>query len=351
VQYSTNQCQESQRKESEGSDSIGKVSVLWPFPADSCEHDLGRTLPTVEFLYKASSQESDAREAKGISHTEAGRIKETYHEGGNKKQIPPTYNKHYIHDTRQQNKEIHDRGLSFLNTSKTARINEIKAKRNETEDNRVEVQKYDNISKGEFCPNRAGIGCMLAPTRQLLRIGVVGNVDGTKWTSCRFVQPYYRIGRDGSKGPLHTVSEGGTVECCNNSPMVIEIIANESDRHQLALSLNRGFCDVSSLTECMNAKSGYNIYFDEVQEFGFNHIILVGKRDYGIIFIDCYGRAFELDRMSDALWPLGNSLEEVATKRLGGTAWDVDYNGIVHEFEYCMCTKLDCFFRITLYSN
>ena len=101
----------------------------------------------------------------------------------------------------------------------------------------------------------------------------------------------------------------------------------------------------------MNAKSGYNIYFYEVQEFGFNHIILVGKRDYGIIFIDCYGRVFELDRMSDALWPLGNSLEEVATKRLDGTVWDVDDNGIVHEFEYCMCTTLDCFFSITLYSN
>ncbi|CAI2164438.1 437_t:CDS:2 [Funneliformis geosporum] len=341
VEYSTNQCQDSQWKENKGSNSPGEVSVMWPLPADSCKHELGRTLPTVEFLYKASNKESDAREAKGISHTEAGRFKEKYHEGGNKKEIPPTYNKHYIYDTRQQNKEIHGRGFCFLNTSKTARINEFKAKRNETDDSRVEVSKYDDISKGEICPNREGVSCILAPTWQLLRVGAVGNVEGrTKWTSCRFVQPYYRIGRDGSQRPLHTVSEGGTVGRCNNSPMVIEIIANESDRHQLALSLNRGFCDVSRLTECMNAKSGYDIYFDEVQEFGFSHIILVGKRNYGIIFIDCYGRFFELDRMSDALWPLGNSLEEVATKRSDGTVWDVDDNGIVHEFEYYIESEL-----------
>ena len=178
----------------------------------------------------------------------------------------------------------------------------------------------------------------------------MGNIEGPNWT-CRFVKPYYRIGRDGSQRTLHTVSEGDTVGCCNNSPMVIEIIANESERHQLALSLGRRFYDVSNLTECKNAKSGYSIYFDEVQEFGFNHILLVGKRDDGIMFIDCYGRVFELDRMSDALWPLGDSLEEAATKCPGRTALGVDDNGIVYEFEYCMCTKLDCFFSITLYSN
>ncbi|CAB4437436.1 unnamed protein product [Rhizophagus irregularis] len=51
--------------------------------------------------------------------------------------------------------------------------------------------------------------------------------------------------------------------------------------------------------------------------------------------IDCYGRVFELDRMSDALWPLGNSLEEAATKPwTGEVAWDVDEDGVVFEWEY-----------------
>jgi len=48
----------------------------------------------------------------------------------------------------------------------------------------------------------------------------------------------------------------------------------------------------------------------EVQEFGFDHIILIGKRDYGILFLDCYGRVFVLNDMSGVLWPRGNSLDE-----------------------------------------
>jgi hypothetical protein len=120
---------------------------------------------------------------------------------------------------------------------------------------------------------------MPTPMGQLLQVGAVGSIEGTKWTSCQFVQPYYRIGRDGSQRALYNVSEGSTLieshGCHNNSPMVIEIIASESKRHQLVVSLKQGFCEVSSLAECMNAKSIYRTYFDEVQEFGFNHIIFL----------------------------------------------------------------------------
>jgi hypothetical protein len=110
---------------------------MWPLPTDSCKHELGHTLSIVEFLSEASNQE----EAKGISHTEAGRFEETDHEGGKKKEILPTYNKHYIHDTRQQNKEVHGKSLNFFDTSKTTRINKFKGKRNESGDSKVEVIK------------------------------------------------------------------------------------------------------------------------------------------------------------------------------------------------------------------
>src|SRR5688572_29825522 len=125
---------------------------------------------------------------------------------------------------------------------------------------------------------------MQAQLGQLRRIGTVGNVEGTKWTSCRFVQPLYRIERDCSQSSLLNVSEGSTLietqGYCNNSYMVIDIIASESGRHRLADDANQGPCEVSSLTECLNAKSGYGTYFEKVQNFGFNHIILVGKRDF-----------------------------------------------------------------------
>ncbi|CAG8727900.1 7925_t:CDS:2 [Rhizophagus irregularis] len=217
--------------------------------------------------------------------------------------------------------------------------NKNKCGRNKSEGNNEEVRKNDGISRGKSCPNSARIEHMQTPMGKLRRMCAVGSDEGTRWTSCRFVQPRYRIGKDDSQRPLHNVSEGSTLiesqGCCSNLSMVVEIMESESNRHQLAVAANQGPCEVSSLTECMNAKSDYVSYFDEVKNFGFNHIILVGKREYGIIFLDCYGRLFELDMMSGVLWPLGNSLEEAKTKPwTGEVAWNIGDDGSIFEFEY-----------------
>ncbi|CAB4494971.1 unnamed protein product [Rhizophagus irregularis] len=118
--------------------------------------------------------------------------------------------------------------------------------------------------------------------------------EGTRWTSYRFVQPRYRIGKDGSQRPLHNVSESNTLiesqGCCSNLSMVVEIMESESNRYQLAVAANQGPCEVSSLTEYM---------------------------------------------MSGVLWPLGNSLEEAKTKPwTGEVAWNIGDDGDIFEFEY-----------------
>uniref|UniRef100_U9U1Q9 Uncharacterized protein n=1 Tax=Rhizophagus irregularis (strain DAOM 181602 / DAOM 197198 / MUCL 43194) TaxID=747089 RepID=U9U1Q9_RHIID len=59
-------------------------------------------------------------------------------------------------------------------------------------------------------------------------------------------------------------------------------------------------------------------YINRVAEFGFNHIIIVGETEYGMIFIDCYGRVFMWDDESPMLWPLGNSPEEVPKQTIKG---------------------------------
>ncbi|CAB4445599.1 unnamed protein product [Rhizophagus irregularis] len=71
-------------------------------------------------------------------------------------------------------------------------------------------------------------------------------------------------------------------------------------------------------------------YINRVAEFGFNHIIIVGETEYGMIFLGCYGRVFMWDDESPMLWPLGNSPEEVPkqTIKLG---WFVK-NGDVYEY-------------------
>ncbi|UZO03550.1 uncharacterized protein OCT59_023957 [Rhizophagus irregularis] len=74
-------------------------------------------------------------------------------------------------------------------------------------------------------------------------------------------------------------------------------------------------------------------YISCVAEYGFDHIIIVEETDYGMIFLDCYGRVFQLDDESQFLWPLGDSPEEAqkySTDR-GELAWFVE-NGVIHEY-------------------
>ncbi|CAB4428729.1 unnamed protein product [Rhizophagus irregularis] len=199
----------------------------------------------MELLCQTSHQESNSQETKGISLTKPGSFEETVYEDRTKKSISSIYDKPYI----QQNKEIQTQSFSLPITSETAKNNKIKCKKNKSRDSKDGVREYDDISRSKSCPNKARIESMQASMGKLCRIGVVGSDEETKWTSCRFVQPYYRIGRDCTEIPLHNVSESH--ECYNNSFMIIEIIASESNCHQLAKSVNQKPCEVSNLTECM----------------------------------------------------------------------------------------------------
>ncbi|RGB29677.1 hypothetical protein C1646_818370 [Rhizophagus diaphanus] len=127
------------------------------------------------------------KESKGSDNR--GRFEETVCEDGTKKDIPPIYDKPYSYDTRQQNKKIH---VKVIN-------------------NNEEVRKNDVISRGKSCSNSARIEHMQAPMGKLCRMCAVGSDERTKWTSCQFVQPCYRIGKDVSHRPLHNVSESSSI--------------------------------------------------------------------------------------------------------------------------------------------
>ncbi|PKC06536.1 hypothetical protein RhiirA5_360162, partial [Rhizophagus irregularis] len=53
-------------------------------------------------------------------------------------------------------------------------------------------------------------------------------------------------------------------------------------------------------------KEEFTSYIEEVNRYGFDHIIIIGKLYYRMLFLDCFGRVFNLDGMTDALWFLGN---------------------------------------------
>ncbi|CAB5384707.1 unnamed protein product [Rhizophagus irregularis] len=259
MEYSTNQCQESQWKESKGSDNRGKTSNSWSLPADSRSHNLRRTLFTMEFLHKASNQESNTREAKELSHSEGGSFEEAVHDDGKKKEVPSTYDKYYIHNTKQQNREIHDRSLGLFNTSKTISTHVINVGGNERDGFRIEGERYENNERSKYCPNATRIRSLHVALGELVPTG-------------------------GSTEPVHKMPEGcGLNESCRcggDSPMVIEVIANECERNVFASYINHGDCDVLNIN-CIKPGSSLEDYVEEVQEYGFNHIILIGE--HGVI--------------------------------------------------------------------
>ncbi|PKY57454.1 hypothetical protein RhiirA4_478529 [Rhizophagus irregularis] len=125
----------------------------------------------------------------------------------------------------------------------------IKCKRNKSGGSKDEVREYNDISRGKSYPNKARIESMQASMGKLRRIGIVKSDEGQNEYHANL---YSHVERDLTEKLLHNMSEGH--ECCN---MVIEIIVSESNRHQLAESINKEPCEVSNLTECIKVKADY----------------------------------------------------------------------------------------------
>ncbi|CAB4388517.1 unnamed protein product [Rhizophagus irregularis] len=152
--------------------------------------------------------------------------------------------------------------------------------------------------------------------------------------TCRFVHAYSRLAQ-----------EEGSVRIDSQSAMLQVHVYNRKDASQRSCNDT----PISTLVEKFKDKSriadfiGFKVldtdpkelmyYISCVAEYGFNHIIIVGETDYGMIFLDCYGRVFQLDDESQFLWPLGDSPEEAQKYSTDGDelAWFVE-NGVVREY-------------------
>src|SRR5947207_1003226 len=85
---------------------------------------------------------------------------------------------------------------------------------------------------------------------------------------------------------------------CENSIMVVEKIKSEYDSHRVATSV---LLDDGGLNKL--DLDNYIEDLDVIRRYGFNHIIIVRERDYGLLFLDCFGRIFDWDSMNDLIWP------------------------------------------------
>ncbi|CAG8617181.1 3832_t:CDS:2, partial [Acaulospora colombiana] len=111
-----------------------------------------------------------------------------------------------------------------------------------------------------------------------------------------------------------------------NPFMLVEIIANKKDRKRVANYLN---CNIGG-----GDPSTCICYMEIVKRYGFDHIIIIGERYAGILFLDCYGRVFEWESMCNVLWSLGDYRNE-ATKesRTSRVIWGLESDGTIVEFE------------------
>ncbi|CAG8638575.1 3567_t:CDS:2 [Funneliformis caledonium] len=353
--------------------TCGQENHVWKFRDDPNYYSMGRNLSPVRLLCQTPNQEGESRESDGVSHTKVGVSARMDQEERNEKKVPSERNKCNIFGTEQdhvrsvskiitnfakigaQNEtrscEIAQKEEKETESCETARNNKIRTIYNAKESSKDKVRRIEDTSideSHEFCSNRGRIRGMESSIGKLFRIYPVGGVARRTKETCKLIQPHYQCDQDGNAKPVHQLSESilfdETPRCRNNTPMVVEMFASESNRQHVADTVYPRPCKVSNLTDCMNVKSALYEYVNDVRDFGFDHIILIGERDFGMIFFDCYGRIFELYTMDDALWPLRNPLEETATKPWtdNEVAWTVDEeDGTV--FEHGMYASIDYF--------
>lgn len=312
---------------------------------------MGRYLPSMEILHQEEQNDS------GLSYQQAKTPGQNNHNDGEELEISPKCNKHHVFGSKKENEKTtkkkkgktqkKKKAIQDKKDCETIHVWSVGSQRKTTSrcaddirkqqaDSGFESKNNTSIAVVSFerCPNRRRIQELEPPLGELCRVGSFRGTSGTMWkseepTSCHFVHPnnFYTQNFE-SHASMYKMSEGNGLHesshVHNSSSILVEKIKYECDRHRVASSVMlRLSSKESELTEDLEC----------IKEYGFSHIIIVGERDYGVFFLDCYGRMFDWDSINSLLWPLGNYLEN-KPKRV---AWAVELNGTITEFEAGMC--------------
>ncbi|CAI2194225.1 10660_t:CDS:2, partial [Funneliformis geosporum] len=208
----------------------------------------------------------------------------------------------------------------------------------ERTDNRVEDREHADVNVGigcGQCPNRGTIKALQSRFGKLLRIGSLGG-DAWKPTTpsktCHLVHAHSRYTKEGSsiiknQGSMSQVpvceKTDGTASRCRDTSMLVDKF---EDISRIATLLKFEILDEDP--------KELTYYITCIAKFYFDHIIIIGETNCGVIFLDCYGRVFLWDDENLLLWPLGNSPEEASKYTIKGKdrlGWFVK-NGIVYDY-------------------
>jgi hypothetical protein len=165
----------------------------------------------------------------------------------------------------------------------------------------------------------------------------VGTMSGSTWTMseilekpCNFILPDNQM-QDSSRQISKDCKDH------KDSHMMVEIIIYKTDRDRILKSLNfDGSYDKipNNPNELFHyVKNNLASYIEEIEEYGFNHIIIFMEFYFGIAFLDCYGRVFAIECIDGVLSLFGNYFEvvEITAKRRINKfmKWLVEYDGSV----------------------
>ncbi|RIA82489.1 hypothetical protein C1645_743748 [Glomus cerebriforme] len=192
-------------------------------------------------------------------------------------------------------------------------------------DNTVHVR--DISSRGEENKNNTGIQMVASACSdrirelslslgQLLRDDTLESITWDEKKPCHLVLPDDRpkIQKNEDNASMWQLSasdeKDGIHGYRNNFPMVVETFM-KPNRCYIANSLGYKLHDKDQEDYISYIKEELIGYIEEVNRYGFDHIIIIGELYYGMLFLDIFGRVFNLDGMTDALWFLGDYFKGV----------------------------------------
>ncbi|RIA79226.1 hypothetical protein C1645_746045 [Glomus cerebriforme] len=316
----------------------GKINTLRSYRKNSIPRQVSTNtnyydLQCLEFplgLCPSVFKEDDSRGANRISIQESETLNKEYHDNIAKYSFASINSEPHVFrssiETKRKRCEIYDGCVDLLS------INSERAGNNNKDREHTDLKVGKECKE---CSNQRTMDQMQTQFGKLYRNGYLGG-DAWKITapqeSCCFVHPNSRFTQKGTS-IIESPTTMSQVQLCKEK--------NENSSHcNDPLILVYTFEDNSHIANLINYKvydsdpKELVYYINHVAEFGFNHIIIIGETDYGIIFLDCFGRVFQWDDESVKLWPLGNSPEEVAKHLIKGEdqlGWFV-MNGIVYEY-------------------
>ncbi|CAG8728280.1 3453_t:CDS:2, partial [Racocetra fulgida] len=253
----------------------------------SNDNSMGRNISSLDVLCQSTLPE--------IYNTKSN------YEDGAKYTISPPDNKSHVLETKRENCEVHVRCVNSFRTSDNGGEGIL-----ETNTENKSEEHIDITAEFKSCPNRTTIENLQASFGKLFRIGTLG---GTVWTQEIQTKPCRYVLTDSSttKDTGETTDDQGSMSLvpkydeqndafCNNTCMVVDTYANDSDRRNIASFIG---CELPSDSGDPKELELYMMW-----------------------------------DMSQMLWPMGNSLEEARLNDgKSNLYWIVLNDGTVEEFE------------------